>query len=161
MTTQKKKKKYDWIKLKNEYLTTNISLRGLAEKHGIPFSTVNSHSSKESWGKQKPEIQNKISTEVEQKTIDSEIARKVKINENHIQLYEDGLGIVKDILEAYKKTMQSGSKRKVNPFNLEKIFSCIEKAQKGQRIALNIDEEKPEDKEPEVHVVEGLDFKKI
>lgn len=161
MATQKKKKKYDWIKLKNEYLTTNISLRGLAEKHGIPFNTIKSRCSKEDWGKQKPEVQQKIATEATQKTIDSEIARKVKINENHIQLYEDGLEVVKDILEAYKNTMQSDSKKKVNPFNLEKIFSCIEKAQKGQRLALNIDEEKPEDKEPEVHVVEGLDFKKI
>lgn len=54
MTTQQKKKKnggqrYDWHLLKTEYVTTDISLKKLAEKHGIRSRTVEDRCAKEGW----------------------------------------------------------------------------------------------------------------
>ena len=163
MATQKKKKqKYDWIKLKNEYQTTNISLRGLAEKHSIPFNTVKSRSSKEKWAEEKEKIQHKIDTEVQQKAINKEIERKTRLNEKHVNLYDEGLNVVSELLAVYKETAQQRKKRgNVNPFNLEKIFQCIERAQKGQRLALNMDDEKIEEKEPEINTIDGINISKI
>lgn len=161
-TQKKKKKKYDWVKLKNEYLTTEISLRGLAEKHGIPLSTLQSRINKEKWGKEKKEVQHIIETESKQKAISKEIERKTRLNEQHINLYNEGLNVVTELLAVYKDTAQQRKKRgNVNPFNLEKIFQCIERAQKGQRLALNMDSIKEEIDEPEINFVEGLDISKI
>lgn len=162
MATQKKNKKYDWIKLKNEYLTTNISLRGLAEKHGIPWNTVNSRSNKEKWASEKGKVQSKIEADTKQKAINKEIERKTLLNEQHISLYNEGLDVVTELLAVYKATAQQRKKRgNVNPFNLEKIFQCIERAQKGQRLALNMDDEKTEEKEPEINTIDGINISKI
>ena len=39
----------DWQKIKTEYITTDISLRKLSEKHGIRYATVQDRSKKEGW----------------------------------------------------------------------------------------------------------------
>ena len=41
--------RYDWNKLKTEYVTTDISLRKLAEKHGISNQTVFKRSKEQGW----------------------------------------------------------------------------------------------------------------
>lgn len=162
MTATRKKKKIDWIKIKKDYLFKNIPLRELAEKHKVSFSAVKDHCVKEKWVEQREETQRKIDTETQRKTLDTEIARNVATNEEHISLYNEGLKVVKDILKVYQIQASEGKRRgNVNPFNLEKIFSCIEKAQKGQRLALNIDLEDTEEKEPEVFIIEGINMDKI
>ena len=40
---------HDWTKLKTEYVTSDISLRKLAEKYGIRRATVEQHSKDEGW----------------------------------------------------------------------------------------------------------------
>lgn len=39
----------DWNQIKTEYITTDISLRKLAQKHGIRYATVQDRSKKEAW----------------------------------------------------------------------------------------------------------------
>lgn len=39
----------DWNRIKTEYITTDISLRKLAQKHGIRYATVQDRSKKEGW----------------------------------------------------------------------------------------------------------------
>lgn len=39
----------DWQKIKTEYITTDISLRKLAQKYGIRYATVQDRSKKEGW----------------------------------------------------------------------------------------------------------------
>lgn len=39
----------DWNRIKTEYITTDISLRKLAEKYGIRYATVQERSKKEDW----------------------------------------------------------------------------------------------------------------
>jgi hypothetical protein len=89
------------------------------------------------------------------------IQEKTEANKRHIALYDEGLDIVEKLLKAYKENALQGKKRGVNPFNLEKIFSCIEKAQKGQRLALNIDAGEAENDEPEICIIDGLNITKI
>ena len=49
MAEKKGRQGYDWGKLKTEYVTSDISLKKLAEKHGIRYPTVCERSSKEGW----------------------------------------------------------------------------------------------------------------
>lgn len=65
----------DWIKIKNEYINTNISQRKLAEKHGISFNTLKVRANKEKWADVKKEQHNKIAIKTQQKTVDK-IVRK-------------------------------------------------------------------------------------
>ena len=58
----------DWKKVKNEYINGNISYEKLAEKHGIPYSTVKYHAHKERWGKKKREQAPKIEKMLAEKT---------------------------------------------------------------------------------------------
>ena len=39
----------DWLKLRNEYLQSSLSLRKLAEKHGVNYSTLKSRAARERW----------------------------------------------------------------------------------------------------------------
>lgn len=39
----------DWQKIKTEYITTDISLRKLAQKYGVRYATVQERSKKEDW----------------------------------------------------------------------------------------------------------------
>ena len=161
-TAKKKGKKIDWNKIKNDYVFNNFTLRGLADKYSINLSNLSAHCKKEKWIELREEKQNEIKTETERKLRDKEIARRVAVNEEHIQLYNDGLEVVKNLLQVYQDQSAEFKRRgNVNPFNLEKIFSCIEKAQKGQRLALNIDAEEVTEKEPDVFIIKGVDTDKI
>ena len=65
----------DWIKIKNEYISTKISTRLLAEKHGISVSTLMKRSAAEGWGAEKKKQGSKIEAKVKQKTA-SQIASR-------------------------------------------------------------------------------------
>lgn len=78
-------KKADWIKIKNEYIHTNISQRNLAKKHGVSFNTLKDKANKEEWAKYKKIQRDKIATKLQQKTegtiIDAELDRISRIND--------------------------------------------------------------------------------
>ena len=59
----------DWLMLKNEYATTKISLRKLAEKHSVSFSAVEKRARKEAWASERTATCDKIETKVRQKTV--------------------------------------------------------------------------------------------
>lgn len=52
----------DWIAIKNEYVTTSISYRKLAEKYGIPFSTLKCQAMKDKWFQQREQYRHKVET---------------------------------------------------------------------------------------------------
>lgn len=55
-----------WKKMKIEYISTDISLRGLEKKYGVPFSAVRSRSEREKWVDQRKSV----NTQTTQKSID-------------------------------------------------------------------------------------------
>lgn len=58
----------DWVKIKTEYVTTQISQRALAEKYKVSFATLRRRATREEWSKLKKEHEHKVSTNVTQKT---------------------------------------------------------------------------------------------
>lgn len=58
----------DWIAIRNEYASTDIGLRGLAEKHDIPLTTLRDRSRREKWPDLRAEQHHKIATKTSQKT---------------------------------------------------------------------------------------------
>lgn len=58
----------DWIAIRNEYTSTDIGLRGLAEKHNIPLTTLRDRSRREGWVAMRDEQHHEIAQKTAQKT---------------------------------------------------------------------------------------------
>lgn len=86
-----KKKKVNWDKIKNEYVTSRISYRDLAEKHEVPFDTLKYRAKKEKWVEKRKEFRHKVATKSQQK--------QEVIAENRAEFIED---LEKKILEVEK-----------------------------------------------------------
>ena len=94
------------------------------------------------------------------------IIQKEKTNQNHIQYYDKVLEILSFVLEEYSKELTRADIEFLEmPKNavstLEFLISSIIKVQKGQRIALGLDEEEFEDTSPQINIIEGLTESKI
>lgn len=154
--------KYDWIKIKNYYLTHEISLEDLAKKYKVSVSSVNKRCRKEQWVNQKKESCQEIDKRVSEKLTEKEVDKKVKANELHTELYDKGLAVANLILDRYLASLLEGKKRTgATATNLDYLMSAIAKCQKGQRMSLNIEVDDTGDTEPEVRIISGLDINKI
>ncbi len=82
----------DWIKIKNEYISTSISQRKLSEKHGVSFNTLKDKANREAWAKERKEQHNKIMERTQQKTVEkiaiTESNRIAKILDTGDKLHE-------------------------------------------------------------------------
>ncbi len=70
----------DWRKIRQEYITTEVSYRALADKHGVSFSTLRDRAKRENWAELRESQRHKIVTNTAQKTaekiadVESEVA---------------------------------------------------------------------------------------
>ena len=92
---------------------------------------------------------------------------KVEINCRHVNLFNTALDSVEILLNNFLAEIKNYNE---NPLELSKnliatldfLISAIGKIQKGQRLALNLDKDSPlQDTEPQINIIEGVDFKKI
>ena len=89
-------KKVDWPKLKSEYVTTAISTRALAKKHGLAYSTVARRAANEAWSEARREFESTYVSEVERKVVDAAsdkatdlLSRELRIAEKLSELIEE------------------------------------------------------------------------
>lgn len=77
------KKDVDWRKIRNEYITTDISQRKLAKKYDVPYNTLQCRARREEWTKQKNEAQCRIESKsrqkIEEKIVEKEVDRITRI----------------------------------------------------------------------------------
>ena len=91
---------------------------------------------------------------------------KELINQKHIDFYEKTLEILTFILEEYSRELtRSDIEFLEMPKNsiavMDFLISSIGKVQKGQRLALGLDENEFEDTSPQINIISGLDESKI
>jgi len=91
---------------------------------------------------------------------------KQTINQKHIDYYNKSLEILEFILDEYSKELTRADIEFLDlPKNiistLDFLISAITKIQKGQRIALGLDEEETIDTSPIINIIEGLAENKI
>lgn len=60
-------RKVNWEKIKTEYITGDISQRKLAEKYGVPYSTLRDRARKDTWFKQRKKSREKVVSKSVQK----------------------------------------------------------------------------------------------
>ncbi len=86
----------DWLKIKSEYVNGNISLRNLAEKCGVSYSTLAKVAANERWSELRESQRIKTESKTNQKTqekisdaLSDEAAAKVKIRAGLVKLAAD------------------------------------------------------------------------
>ncbi len=70
----------DWTKIKTEYITdSKSSYRKIAEKYGVPFTTLKDRAKKEGWANLKIQTQHDIVTRTIDKDIDKKVDRATRL----------------------------------------------------------------------------------
>lgn len=69
----------EWAEIKHEYVTTDISGRDLAEKRGVPESTLFKRSSKEQWEAERKRHRSRLEAKLMQRDIDRKVNRASRI----------------------------------------------------------------------------------
>lgn len=110
-----KKKKVNWDKIKNEYVTSRISYRDLAEKHEVPFDTLKYRAKKEKWVEKRKEFRHKVATKSQQKqeVIAESRAEILEDIEQKILLVERD--VIIDATNTIKKLMNMNNEYRVSP----------------------------------------------
>lgn len=106
----------DWLKIKSEYVSGNISYRKLAEKHGVSASFLMQKAAKEEWSKQRDKQQRKTEAKTKQKAeekisdaLSDEAALKVQIRAGLFRLAADWIAkqeVIGDTND-YRRMVQS------------------------------------------------------
>ena len=71
----------DWSRIKKEYVTTDISLRKLAEKHSVPESTLFKKCSKEKWEALRKQQESKVEAKFLERDANKKVDRAVALME--------------------------------------------------------------------------------
>lgn len=91
---------------------------------------------------------------------------KKNVNNKHIELYGKALNILEFLLTEFEHDIKYAEFEYLDiPKNtistIDFIISAIGKVQKGQRLALGLDEEVSVNEEPVINIVEGLSEEKV
>ena len=91
---------------------------------------------------------------------------KKDVNQSHISFYDKTLSILTFILDEYSRELTRADIEFLEmPKNsiavMDFLISSIGKVQKGQRLALGLDENEFEDTSPQINIIEGLTESKI
>ena len=69
----------DWLLIKMEYITTDLSLRALAEKHGVSRTTIGHRSKTEGWVEGRRQHRLKVETKTSEKIANKEANKLAKL----------------------------------------------------------------------------------
>lgn len=117
--------KYDWDKIRNEYIKSTISMQKLALKNKIPYKTLESKASKEKWNSQRKNIQEKVRQKTGEKTVEKISEKLSDRNAKHIEVWD--LLMSKAKLLAEVACFESK--------DIDALAKAMDKIQKGHRLA--------------------------
>ena len=71
-------RKVNWEQIKTEYITGDISQRKLAEKYGVPYSTLRDRAGKDTWFQQRKKSRQKVVSKSVQKVEEKQVRLATK-----------------------------------------------------------------------------------
>ena len=71
----------NWVKIRYEYITTNISYRELAAKHNVSFTTLSKRAKREGWADRRKNNDDRITEKALEKFSEEEVVRRQNIIE--------------------------------------------------------------------------------
>ena len=117
----------DWAKLRSEYITTSITLRELADKHGIKAAGVMRRAANEYWEAERKQESAKVSSAVINASAEVRVAELDKFN-------ADDLKMARAIRARAAQMMATVT----SPQDLRAIAGAVDAAQKVGRLALGV-----------------------
>lgn len=149
--------KYDWIALEREFTTHKkyaaTSLREFAKKKGIPY-TKNYQEKTKGWIEKRAAKQRLKDGKIQAALEAKEISREVAANERHTALWDRFLSALENgFSDPAKMLLLNGADNMAR--TLRNLADVMDKAQKGQRLALGMD--KIGEKDAEKKLSETLD----
>lgn len=120
----------NWIKIKNEYISTDISQRKLAEKYGISFNTLKAKANKEKWNDEKKKQYHNITTKVQQKTVE-------KIVEDGVNRVADITRICDKISEKLERAVDLLDDDNIDTHKLRQVTQCAKDLREMMKADIN------------------------
>ena len=119
----------DWAKLRSEYITTSITLRELADKHGIKAAGVMRRAANEYWEAERKQESARVSRAVINASAEVRVAELDKFN-------ADDLKMARAIRARAAQMMATATV--TSPQDLRAIAGAVDAAQKVGRLALGV-----------------------
>lgn len=141
-------RRIDWVKIKREYIESNITLEELAKKHTVSFSTIRQKSAKEGWTTEKNIFRTKIEQKYQEKQSDLLASEASNFDNQCLRVARSAIEIVeKQIASLQKKTEEQKTdaliERQIRL--LEKLSNSLKQLQSVGKVALG---ENPEGQAP-------------
>ena len=89
----------DWRAIKTEYITGNISMRELAEKHNVPFRTLRNRAQEEQWGANKSKTKAKREQKTIEKIVEQESTMLAKTDEKYFRILDKLFDKAEELVE--------------------------------------------------------------
>lgn len=122
--------KPDWAALRVEYISSTITLRELARKHGIKAAGVMARAAKEKWEDQRKQESARVSKAAADAIMNDRVTMLAKFNEDDLRMAR--------AIRAKAAQMMMYAER---PSDLRAIASAADIAQKIGRLALGVETE--------------------
>lgn len=137
--------RYDWEALKREFLLGDYkSAREFALKKGLRYNSYFRQKTKE-WTEEKLTLSRLKHDKVIKGTLEEQVRQEIDWNTRHLEIWGKLLAIILEAVEDYRLQFVSEKTGRLNVYALEKVANIIEKAQKGQRLSLGLDEKTEKD----------------
>lgn len=108
-------KNINWLKIKEEYITSSISQRDLADKYGISYNTLKDRATAEKWFDLRKELIEKATAKAQQKHADE-----------LVEVFEQDLQLLKDLLASRPKGSGTKHVKKVRTKDVDGKWATVE-----------------------------------
>jgi len=130
--------RYDWEALRQKFLLGDYkSLREFAECEGLNYKSSYFFKRTKGWIEEKEAREKEKRSKIIERVIEKQIEQEIDYNLTHLKLWGEFLNILQEAL-GDKRNIKSKD-GKISAYILEKFANVMEKAQKGQRLALGLD----------------------
>lgn len=103
----------DWAAIKGEYVNGSMSLKALADKHGLSMSAVTKHSSREKWSEKRKALREDKAERVSEKLHDRDVKQTVKDIERVCKAAGKLINKVNQAIAQVDKVLYIGTDKKV------------------------------------------------
>ena len=111
--------KHDWIKIKYEFISEEMTMRELSRKYNVAVSAISTRAKKEGWVKQQGKIKEQTDARLEQKAIDHRVSNTeramncidtllVKIEKGVKTINPKDIGAIKSMVASLKDLRDLG-----------------------------------------------------
>ena len=108
-------KNINWLKIKEEYITSSISQRDLANKYNVSVDTLIKRANREKWADLREKTEKEITTKLQQKH-----ANKL------LSVYEKSLDLLEELLDSRPKGSGTKHVKKVRTKDVDGKWATVE-----------------------------------